>query len=607
MSWNPKVIVIGAGIAGLSTAHYLQKYGYQVTVIETLNVPGGMARSERNQADFNTPSEYSWRGFGPWYHNAFSVMKEIRSPIDMQKSIYESELSHPIQFNLTPDQENPLLSQTDKGPSFDIGWNLSYFDMMKAQYLLLKQWLASYERDRDTYMSQNTEKELHKYLSYQGASTLSSIFGPFVGVDAGRASVHHIGDFFKKNVYPGSPGPYYHPETRQDGVKRKAWIQGSNSGWLILNRPSNEAWFNPWVQQLKAQGVKFLFNTSLDRLNWSGLNASQKLITSVNVTIRNGSNQSKLNRLLVADYYVLACNPFMTRDILYRTPELLGYDPELQKFEKLVAGGPHVQIAFQLVFSEEIKLPGDREVAVILTDSEFDITLYSQDQLFNSNVDLGNYSKGVRVASLWSGTATIDSVPGRVYGKTMLNLTKPQFIQELYAQIYRCETLNGMVKMANNGRSLKDFKVPRIQVWHGWKFPPEVPIVTGDLPKWVNTTENKLFEPNQKTRVANLFLAGAHTHTSADLWSMEAAVESGKRVSDLIANHPPTAINQSNPFCVFKAIDHFLYQFYLPHILDLILLFTIVIFVIILWYIKPLLFNFAKKINAVAKGYAILN
>lgn len=574
MSRGQTVIVIGAGISGLSTAHYLQKYGYQIIVVETLNVPGGMARSERNQADFNTPSEYSWRGFGPWYHNSFSVMKEIRSQIDVSKSVYENELSHPIKFNLVPDKETSLSSKAKNGHSFDISSNLSNLDLLKAEYLLLKQWTASYARDRDTYISQNAEKELQKYLSQRGSKTLSSIFGPFVGVDAGRASFHHIGDFFKKNAYPGSPGPYYHPQTIQNGIKRDAWIHGPNSGWLILNRPSNEAWFNPWVQQLKNKGVRFLFNTSLNQLNWSGLTTKRRAITSINVTIRN---QSKINQTLTADYYVLACNPFSTRDILYRTPELLSYDRELQKFEKLVAGGPHVQISFQLVFIEKIILPSQREVAVILTDSEFDITLYSQDQLFNKNVDLG-----VGVVSLWSGTATIDSVPGRVYGKTMIHLTKPQFIQELYAQIYGSEPLNTMVKMANNGRSLTSFKTPRIQVWHGWKFPPSVPIVTGDLPKWVNTTENKSWEPNNTTNLPNLFLAGAHTKTSADLWSMEAAVESGRRVADLIANQQPTAINQSNPFFVLKAIDNILYQLYLPHILNIIIF---ILLLVILWYI----------------------
>jgi uncharacterized protein with NAD-binding domain and iron-sulfur cluster len=69
------VIVFGSGCAGLSAAHHLIDRGFKVIVIETLDVPGGMARSIRYKND-NMPSEYSWRGVGNWYKNAFDVMKK---------------------------------------------------------------------------------------------------------------------------------------------------------------------------------------------------------------------------------------------------------------------------------------------------------------------------------------------------------------------------------------------------------------------------------------------------------------------------------------------------------------------------------------------------
>lgn len=39
-----KIAIIGAGPAGLSCAYYLAKWGYQVIILEKLNVPGGMVR-----------------------------------------------------------------------------------------------------------------------------------------------------------------------------------------------------------------------------------------------------------------------------------------------------------------------------------------------------------------------------------------------------------------------------------------------------------------------------------------------------------------------------------------------------------------------------------
>lgn len=39
------VVIVGSGIGGLSTALYLQRKGFQVTVLEKLSEPGGRARN----------------------------------------------------------------------------------------------------------------------------------------------------------------------------------------------------------------------------------------------------------------------------------------------------------------------------------------------------------------------------------------------------------------------------------------------------------------------------------------------------------------------------------------------------------------------------------
>ena len=61
--------VFGAGIAGLSAAHEFARLGYEVSVYEANNEAGGFFRSARIPGDGNMPSEYSWHGMGPWYHN----------------------------------------------------------------------------------------------------------------------------------------------------------------------------------------------------------------------------------------------------------------------------------------------------------------------------------------------------------------------------------------------------------------------------------------------------------------------------------------------------------------------------------------------------------
>src|SRR3954453_23751217 len=92
------VAVFGAGIAGLSAAHEFARLGYKVSVYEADCEAGGFFRSDRLAKPSNLPTEYSWHGMGPWYHNVFDLMKQI--PFDETGSVYEKALSRPIDFAL---------------------------------------------------------------------------------------------------------------------------------------------------------------------------------------------------------------------------------------------------------------------------------------------------------------------------------------------------------------------------------------------------------------------------------------------------------------------------------------------------------------------------
>jgi uncharacterized protein with NAD-binding domain and iron-sulfur cluster len=95
------VAIYGAGIAGLSAAHELAKRGWKVSVYETNADAGGFFRSARVAGDHNMPSEYSWHGLGPWYHNVFDLLRQI--PFDAAGSVYQRALSRPIAFGVGAD------------------------------------------------------------------------------------------------------------------------------------------------------------------------------------------------------------------------------------------------------------------------------------------------------------------------------------------------------------------------------------------------------------------------------------------------------------------------------------------------------------------------
>ena len=120
---------------------------------------------------------------------------------------------------------------------------------------------------------------------------------------------------------------------------------------------------------------------------------------------------------------------------------------------------------------------------------------------------------------------------------------------------------------ANNGRGLKEFPIIKIEVWHEWKFSNEG--IKPLQPKWVNSTNTEAYLPAQKTPVSNLFLAGAHTRTQAQVWSIEGAVESGRRAAKAI-DVRVEVLNQYQSLWVrsLSKIDDVLYSIKAPQIID---------------------------------------
>src|SRR6185503_20101829 len=134
-----------------------------------------------------------------------------------------------------------------------------------------------------------------------------------------------------------------------------------------------------------------------------------------------------------------------------------------------------------------------------------------------------------------------------------------------------CSGLNELIKEANAGRSLCDFQILRIEVWHEWQFAPDG--IRGKQPKWVNRVGNQAFLPTQVTPIKNLALAGAHTRTDVDVWSIEAAVESGRRAAQVF-EPSVRVLGQYRPswLLVLRALDNALYRLNAPNVLDVMLI-----------------------------------
>ncbi|MBK5273745.1 MAG: FAD-dependent oxidoreductase [Desulfuromonadales bacterium] len=106
-----------------------------------------------------------------------------------------------------------------------------------------------------------------------------------------------------------------------------------------------------------------------------------------------------------------------------------------------------------------------------------------------------------------------------------------------------------------------------MEVWHEWEFSPEG--IKSHQPKWVNSTNTQTYLPAQKTPVPNLFLAGAHTRTQAQVWSIEGAVESGRRAAKAIDDRVEV-LDQYQPIWIkiLSRIDDILFSIKAPQFID---------------------------------------
>jgi uncharacterized protein with NAD-binding domain and iron-sulfur cluster len=541
------VVIFGAGIAGLSAAHELAQLGYNVSVYEALDQPGGFFRSSRLSQN-NMPTEYSWHGMGPWYHNAFDLMQHI--PFNEKGSIYDLALSRPLDFGIFPDTDKAQFYAGFK--SIPKMFRMNTWEFIKWSYLMLKTWTSN-NRNKIKYDKINAAQAWKPLLKDKAYKTWRSCFGPWIGSDWSKVSLQTTGEFFKKQLTSKPPHPH---KADQDGP---AWTQDAGIGWLLLKGPSSEYWFDPWVKYLKEKGVKFFWEKALTKLEFDGTHI-----------ISAFCGEEKIQ----GEIYILAINPFITADILSETPALERQE-ELKLFKPLIQGGPHIQVSFRLAFSEKIKFPRVR-TAVVVSDSEFNLTLFAEEQVWDKGVDLGQ-----NIKSLWTGTSCISSVPGRIYHKPVNTCTKEEFIEEVKAQIFSCDALNDLIKEANNGRGLKEFPLIKIEVWGEWEFSSAG--IKPLQPKWVNSTNTQAYLPAQKTPVSNLFLAGAHTQTQAQVWSIEGAVESGRRAAKAIDDRVEV-LDQHRPLWIkiLSGIDDILFTMKAPQLIDTILISLILLVILYL-------------------------
>ena len=547
-----QVAVFGGGIAGLTAAHELQKAGAEVVVYEMDRELGGFAKSSW---DGDIPTEHSWRGYAPFYANAFDIMRRI--PLPNGGTVYDN-LSLPIRFihprdaSASGKRRSKLLPR----PTRKDKWVTS-FRVAKAM-----------AADRRPYTSVGYADTVLPGLSRDGQDAYIRMVGPGLGLDINTVSLHHAAWFAHLRLQ----GKYAHSHdvpASAGGRPSKQTYAHDGRRWHVMNKPTSEAWFGPWETHLKALGVRIVTGAELTHVDVRRLPGGGYRVTGCR--LRHASAGVQTVRAAV---YILCMDPYSAAAVARRS-SLRGF-AFVEQLAAITRGRPHNQISFRMVLPEGAgpRLPPLTVIA--MPDTEFNITICPQELFFTEPF------KACMKGRVWSGTACITDRPGRLFGLPAEALTRHQFEQEVVFQVTRSQEL---------GLAAAD--IVAFEVWKDWEFAAR-PSARGRAfskhPKWVNGLGTFEHRPPQTTGIPNLLLAGAHTKTSMDIWSMEGAVESGKLAAAAAlcrlgagGHRVPVVKHVRLPvFVALARVDNVLYGAGLPNILDCLVFVVLAVLILLM-------------------------
>lgn len=615
-----KINIYGGGLSGLTVAFELMDKGHEITIYEKEAIVGGMSKSKYKNG---MPTEHSWRGYGPFYHNMFDILKRIEVTNDCNNieglNLYtKSEISkhntrdslwcyykgdvydltsfvnkHPggsiilkaggqdlekvweemgVLWHLENNMVKKHLDEMKIGKlreDFDIrvntaeknlvnidfnllfqekktknyGKNFKVSDILKITYSLSK-FVFSNNRSKGDYIKlvkpqimNNLSKEAQIYI-------FDFLSGPGYGFDINSISRGHICLFSYYNIISKLKGDFK---------------------WSVSNKPTNETFINDMVKTIKENGVTVNLNSKLEKINI--------LNEKVDNCIVNGVKCH-------GDIHVFCLDPFSFSDILSKSNIDNTYYDKLNTVNN--------QISFRIGLNKEIRLSPDDKKNVdgfVLVDSAYNITFHSQTDTWCDKKYMEN-NKGIK--TLWSGTIIQPFRKGNKYSRSALGLTVDKLKEEIIYDFVNSKDLKDIISNLNNGHNFSNDDIIWFEIYDDWYYNKDIGRLETRNKKWVNNIYNENYRPDGLKQFNNMYIGGAHTRTSVNIWSMEGAIESGKMIAKDIMGPDGDKIyhykHGKDPLSrILGILDDVLYYFGLPHIVDVIIfIIFIIIFLLVL-------------------------
>ncbi|HEY0705471.1 MAG TPA: FAD-dependent oxidoreductase [Polyangia bacterium] len=264
---KPKVVIVGAGVAGLTVAHELIERDFAVVVYDRRSVCGGKASSGRVGAHAGLspglPTEHGFRFFPGWYRHLFDSMRRI--PLPEPGDVFRQRN---VAHNLVELDRN-LVAEYDRGPAplvMHLPQNLEDAQAVSTFFLEAKQAgltvrdISFFFQKLLRFLNEPEDRRREKFdgiswvdfmeldkRSRAFRSLMIATTRTMVAAKASEASAYTIAKMAIRTLFDG-------PSTKD----------------RVLNGPTNEKWIDPWIRYLEEKGVEFRLGQDLDSVGFDG-------------------------------------------------------------------------------------------------------------------------------------------------------------------------------------------------------------------------------------------------------------------------------------------------------------------------------------------------
>lgn len=545
-----RVLIAGAGIAGLTAAHELAERGYLVTVVEALAAPGGKSRSipvEGSAAagQQELPGEHGFRFFPGFYRHIPDTMARI--PCVLADGSYGS-----VADNLAHTSRTLALSKKGRwevpnqlrSSSRDAASLLSFlYDLfvgVGSGVDVPREDMLHYVRCVFTMLTSSDERRFGEFENI-------SAWDYFQAPSRSEAYQKYVINAVTRTLVACRAADMSARSNVVVGIQLLSDIYRSCAD-RVLNGPTSEVWIAPWVTHLQHLGVEFIQGVSVENVLWDG-DAAKALQLS------DGTE-------LTADHFILALplealQAISNEDMLARAPSLARLD-ELKT--EWMNG-----ILFYL--GQDIELNHGH---TIFLDAPWALTSLCQQRFWPRG--LAQYGDGT-VRGILSVCISDFDAPGDYIRKPAKDCTPAEIQEEVWQQI--------LAHLAPADRAeLEAAGVIACSIDPSLRWTEQG--MENDAPLFVNTAGSWAARPEVDIGISNLFVAGDFVRTTTDVATMESANESARlvvnRILDLTASGAARCqlfpLEEPTALTPLKVIDKLRFEAGLPHLLDLVPVFS---------------------------------